>query len=315
MGVSQGVLTATVGDLHDGSRVARRLPSVGGDDETPGAAEVHAGRLSAHALLRVHRYSKRATAAGAERRPRSHDAPGGCPPVTADSGRRPSGTRPNVPPWLTTTATRSRRSHPTPGTPSPTSPSATTASGTAAGAPGSSPPMPRRTTPPRATAPSRNGASRRAPDHAALVFDGDRTVAWCEYGTPEELPNIYHRKEYEQGLTRLPDYRLTCFFVDRSNRRLPPGHGRQEDLGVLPLQRHSADVRGRRVHLRPAQGEEQLRHEYDGRAGLTRWPVSGLIGRIEDAKAQASSFAVRDFRAIGLVACVNGHLHPHSDRR
>ena len=33
--------------------------------------------------------------------------------------------------------------------------------------------------------------------HAALVFDGDRAVAWCEYGTPEELPNIHHRKEYD----------------------------------------------------------------------------------------------------------------------
>jgi hypothetical protein len=56
-------------------------------------------------------------------------------------------------------------------------------------------------------------------NHAALVFDGDRAVAWCEYGTPEELPNIYHRKEYEEGLTRLPDYRLTCFFVDKGYRR------------------------------------------------------------------------------------------------
>jgi hypothetical protein len=25
--------------------------------------------------------------------------------------------------------------------------------------------------------------------HAALVFDGEVAVAWCEYGTPEELPN------------------------------------------------------------------------------------------------------------------------------
>ncbi|MGO8956677.1 MAG: hypothetical protein ACLQFR_04805 [Streptosporangiaceae bacterium] len=55
--------------------------------------------------------------------------------------------------------------------------------------------------------------------HAALVFDGDAAVAWCEYGTPEELPNIYHRKEYEAGLDRLPDYRLTCFFVDKKYRR------------------------------------------------------------------------------------------------
>jgi GNAT superfamily N-acetyltransferase len=55
--------------------------------------------------------------------------------------------------------------------------------------------------------------------HAALVFDGDEAVAWCEYGTPDELPNIYHRKEYEEGLGRLPDYRLTCFFVDKRYRR------------------------------------------------------------------------------------------------
>jgi GNAT superfamily N-acetyltransferase len=55
--------------------------------------------------------------------------------------------------------------------------------------------------------------------HAALVFDGDLAVAWCQYGSPQELPNIYHRKEYEAGLDRLPDYRLTCFFVDRGYRR------------------------------------------------------------------------------------------------
>jgi hypothetical protein len=55
--------------------------------------------------------------------------------------------------------------------------------------------------------------------HAALVFDGDAAVAWCQYGSPDELPNIYHRKEYEAGLDRLPDYRLTCFFVDKKYRR------------------------------------------------------------------------------------------------
>jgi hypothetical protein len=55
--------------------------------------------------------------------------------------------------------------------------------------------------------------------HASVVFDGDRAVGWCQYGTPEELPNIYHRKEYEAGLVEVPDYRLTCFFVDRDHRR------------------------------------------------------------------------------------------------
>jgi GNAT superfamily N-acetyltransferase len=55
--------------------------------------------------------------------------------------------------------------------------------------------------------------------HAALVFDGEVAVAWCEYGTPRELPNINHRKEYEAELDRLPDYRITCFFVDKRYRR------------------------------------------------------------------------------------------------
>jgi GNAT superfamily N-acetyltransferase len=55
--------------------------------------------------------------------------------------------------------------------------------------------------------------------HAALVFDGAVAVAWCQFGSPEELPSIYHRKEYEAGLDRAPDYRITCFFVDRDYRR------------------------------------------------------------------------------------------------
>ena len=55
--------------------------------------------------------------------------------------------------------------------------------------------------------------------HAALVFDGDRAVAWCEFGTPEELPNIHHRKEYEAAVDVLPDYRLTCIFIDKAYRR------------------------------------------------------------------------------------------------
>jgi GNAT superfamily N-acetyltransferase len=45
-------------------------------------------------------------------------------------------------------------------------------------------------------------------------------VAWCQYGSPDELPSIYHLKEYNAGRTgKAPDYRITCFFVDRSYRR------------------------------------------------------------------------------------------------
>lgn len=55
--------------------------------------------------------------------------------------------------------------------------------------------------------------------HAALVMDGDAAVGWAEYGTPVELPGIYHRKEYESSGIDPAAYRITCFFVDRDHRR------------------------------------------------------------------------------------------------
>ena len=55
--------------------------------------------------------------------------------------------------------------------------------------------------------------------HAALVFDGDEAVAWAQYGSPDELPNIQHRKEYEATSTEVPDYRITCIFVDKKHRK------------------------------------------------------------------------------------------------
>jgi GNAT superfamily N-acetyltransferase len=57
--------------------------------------------------------------------------------------------------------------------------------------------------------------------HAALVFDDDVAVGWCQYGSPAELPGINHRKEVESAGLPSPDYRLGCFFVERPHR----GHG------------------------------------------------------------------------------------------
>ena len=54
--------------------------------------------------------------------------------------------------------------------------------------------------------------------HAALVLDGDEAVAWAQFGSPAELPNIRHRKEYLATTDVLPDYRITCIFVDKRYR-------------------------------------------------------------------------------------------------
>jgi ribosomal protein S18 acetylase RimI-like enzyme len=60
---------------------------------------------------------------------------------------------------------------------------------------------------------------RKGRAHAALVFDGPEAVGWCQFGPTAELPNIRSRKEYENGLRQLPDWRITCFFIDRERRR------------------------------------------------------------------------------------------------
>jgi|SRR5262245_1069446 len=54
--------------------------------------------------------------------------------------------------------------------------------------------------------------------HAALVYDGSTCVGWCQFGAPDELPRIKHKRAYFEKLTALPDWRITCFFVDRNYR-------------------------------------------------------------------------------------------------
>ena len=77
----------------------------------------------------------------------------------------------------------------------------------------------RRPTTPTTTARSSSGSWTEGRAHAALVVDGDEAVAWAQYGSPAELPNIYHRKEYEEAGDAAPDYRITCIFVDKTHRR------------------------------------------------------------------------------------------------
>lgn len=60
---------------------------------------------------------------------------------------------------------------------------------------------------------------RTAGAHAALVVDQDGLAqGWCQYGSPAELPGIKHRREYDKVAPPLPDWRITCFYVDRRHR-------------------------------------------------------------------------------------------------
>ena len=59
---------------------------------------------------------------------------------------------------------------------------------------------------------------REGTAHAALVFDGRDCVGWCQFGSPDELPRIKRQRAYLDGLEGLPDWRITCFFVDKAYR-------------------------------------------------------------------------------------------------
>jgi hypothetical protein len=60
---------------------------------------------------------------------------------------------------------------------------------------------------------------REGTAHAALVFDGDDCVGWCQFGAPGEVPLIKSRAAYEKGRTPLPDWRIACNFVGKGHRR------------------------------------------------------------------------------------------------
>jgi GNAT superfamily N-acetyltransferase len=55
--------------------------------------------------------------------------------------------------------------------------------------------------------------------HAALVIDSQGAAqGWAQYGSPEELSNIKHKREYNKEPPPQPDWRITCIFVDRKHR-------------------------------------------------------------------------------------------------
>ncbi|HTW56476.1 MAG TPA: GNAT family N-acetyltransferase [Thermoplasmata archaeon] len=90
--------------------------------------------------------------------------------------------------------------------------------------------------------------------HAAMVFDGPNAVGWCQFGPTEELPNIKSRKAYEVGVRTLPDWRITCFFIDRerrgegiANRALRAALREIARLGGGTVEAYPEDVAGRKV--------------------------------------------------------------------
>jgi hypothetical protein len=55
--------------------------------------------------------------------------------------------------------------------------------------------------------------------HAALVFDGDDCLGWCQFGSPDEVPRIKNRAAYEKEQEAPPDWRIGCCYAGKGNRR------------------------------------------------------------------------------------------------
>ena len=123
--------------------------------------------------------------------------------------------------------------------------------------------------------------------HAALVFDGNDCVGWCQFGTPTEVPKIKSRAAYEKGVTTSPAWRITCNFVGKGHRR--QGVATAALTGALEL---IAALGGGRVEGYPEDADsvpagflfngalstyEQLGFVRDRKIGKHRWVVTKVV--------------------------------------
>jgi GNAT superfamily N-acetyltransferase len=125
--------------------------------------------------------------------------------------------------------------------------------------------------------------------HAALVYDGAIAVGWCQFGPPDELPRIKRRRAYEDGLGALPDWRITCFFVDRRHRRggvaavaLAGALAEIARLGGGTVESYPEDAEGRSVsgsflHNGTVAMFESRGFERTRRLGKHHWVVTKVV--------------------------------------
>ncbi|GAB3715489.1 GNAT family N-acetyltransferase [Mariniluteicoccus flavus] len=94
--------------------------------------------------------------------------------------------------------------------------------------------------------------------HASLVFDAAGLAqGWCQWGDPEELSGIKHRRAYDKEPPTEPDWRVTCIFVDK--------HHRGQGIARLALEAALEQITGRGGGLVEAISEVTTGREAQGR--------------------------------------------------
>ena len=146
----------------------------------------------------------------------------------------------------------------------------------------------------RTAAQNRSDKERRVCEgqaHAALVYDGSTAVGWCQFGPPDELPRIKNRRAYLEGLTDLPDWRITCFFIDRDYRGRGVAAAALEGalheiarLGGGTVESYPEDAAGRSVsssflHNATLAMFERQGFRRDRRLGKNHWVVTKVVDK------------------------------------
>ena len=133
--------------------------------------------------------------------------------------------------------------------------------------------------------------------HAALVYVAEDCVGWCQFGPTEELPRIKHERAYLEGLSALPDWRITCFFVDREHRRSGVAsaalQGALQEIARLGgglVESYPEHVEGRVVsasflHNGTVALFESHGFERSRRIGKHRWVVSRVVSPRADHRS------------------------------
>lgn len=134
---------------------------------------------------------------------------------------------------------------------------------------------------------------RQGTAHAALVYDEAGTcIGWCQFGPPEELPRIKHLRVYSEGAFAPPQWRITCFFVDKAYRGQGVSSaalaGALEQIALLGggvVESYPEDVTDRKVSaaflynsrlsMFERQGFERVR-----RLGKSHWVVAKVVQAI-----------------------------------
>ena len=121
-------------------------------------------------------------------------------------------------------------------------------------------------------------------------------MGWCQFGSPEELPLIKFGRAYRSVPSTPPDWRITCFFVDKEYRGKGVAaaalKGALRDIARLgggTVESYPEAVDGRSVsgsflHNATASMFERQGFRRTRRLGKNHWVVTKIVRKSSNKK-------------------------------